>query len=253
MSFRFAVVYEHENDFNTATELADRVLCEKCEWARENITDYRQWIDKNRESLRLTWTGIKRSSKSTGVRARGFFEDGPGQADAIAARRALEYLLLEFDDTLDAVIFIRDQDDQPNRKLGLTQARNEHERSNQKPKVVIGFSIPEREAWVISGFEPIDENEKSRLTSQHELLGFDPCVNSHRLTAGKDNTATRSPKRVLRALTNGDFDRERRCWNETDLSVLRQRGAENGLANYLAEVQNHLATLIGYDPRRSKT
>jgi hypothetical protein len=160
---------------------------------------------------------------------------------------------LEFDDTLDAVIFIRDQDDQPNRKLGLTQARDEHEKSNQKPKVVIGFSIPEREAWVIAGFDPKDENEKSRLTSEHQLLSFDPCENSHRLTAGRDNSAPRSPKRVLRALTDGNFDRQRQCWNETDLSVLRRRGAENGLASYLDEVQTHLATLIGYDPRKSET
>lgn len=67
---------------------------------------------------------------------------------------------------------------------------------------------------------------------------------SHQLTAQGDHDAhgaahKRSAKRVLEQLTGGDGEREQRCWRTT-LAVLRERGAENGLASYLAEVQERL-------------
>jgi hypothetical protein len=55
-----------------------------------------------------------------------------------------------------------------------------------------------------------------------------------------------SPKRVLRQLAQNDRGRERRCWSEDSLTVLRQRGDDNGLAAYLQEVRDLLAPLIGH-------
>lgn len=49
-----------------------------------------------------------------------------------------------------------------------------------------------------------------------------------------------------RALSAGDPERERRCWQTTALTTLRERGTDNGLADYLADVQVHVAPLIGY-------
>jgi hypothetical protein len=66
-----------------------------------------------------------------------------------------------------------------------------------------------------------------------------------KFAACKDDDATRSPKRVLRALCDGDTDRERQCWRETKLATLRDRGAENGMALFLDEVRNKIARLIG--------
>jgi hypothetical protein len=104
----------------------------------------------------------------------------------------------------------------------------------------------ERESWVVSGFEPLDDSESSRLEAERRTLGFDPRWRTHELTACKADTALRSPKRVLRVLSGDDRGRERRCWTETSLGVLRERGDENGLAAYLGEVRDRLAPLIGH-------
>ena len=42
---------------------------------------------------------------------------------------------------------------------------------------------------MISGFDPQDDVEKSRLAAERQTLGFDPRVRSHELTACKDDRA----------------------------------------------------------------
>ncbi|WP_148590850.1 hypothetical protein [Aquisphaera giovannonii] len=111
--------------------------------------------------------------------------------------------------------------------------------------MVIGLAIVERESWVVSGFDPRNEDETARLEAERQRLGFDPRLRSHELTACKDDRAPRSPKRVLHELCSRDWDRERICWYETRLDALRIRGRENGLAAFLDEVRDHLAVLIG--------
>jgi hypothetical protein len=246
MTLRIAVVHEHQSDFVVSTELADRVLIAQHDWLVDYLAHSRHWISEL-EGKSLTWSGVKKSAKSLGIRAHGRFPDGPGKADAVAGRRAIEFLL-KMDDTLDAIMLIRDQDDQPERRLGLEQARAEH----GSPIIVIGFAIVEREAWVISGFEPQDPGEQARLDAERQTLGFYPHQHSHELTACKDNTAPRSPKRVLKVLTGGDTMRERRCWNETPLALLRERGTENGLFAFLEEVRIRLAPQIGHVPGMSE-
>ena len=238
---RIAVVYEAPADLEIATGLADRVLCEGDDWVEAYLPYNLAWLSTSSKGRSLTWKGIKRLALESGVTAEGHFGREPGSPDARAARRAILYLLREYPD-LDALILIRDQDDQPGRRGGLEQARNE---GHVKLPVVIGLAIVERECWVISGFHPGNPDEESRLQSERATLGFDPRDNSHELTACKDDSAKRSPKRVLRSLCGDDPERERRCWRDTPLSVLRDRGAHNGLADYLAEVHGHLAPLIG--------
>ena len=67
--------------------------------------------------------------------------------------------------------------------------------------IVIGLAITERECWVISGFDPGDDDETQKLEDEKQNLGFDPCERSHDLTACKNDRAKRSPKRVLSVLT----------------------------------------------------
>jgi hypothetical protein len=109
----------------------------------------------------------------------------------------------------------------------------------------VGLAIEERESWLISGFDPADDVEASRLETERQKLGFDPRERSHQLTACKDDNAPRSPKRVLQSLTQSEKERERLCWANTPLDILMRRGAENGLAEYLQEVRDRLAHLIG--------
>jgi hypothetical protein len=86
-----------------------------------------------------------------------------------------------------------------------------------------------------------------------QTLGFNPCLRAQDLTACKDDAATRSPKRVLDALTNGDRDRQRDCWIGTSLAVLESRGKDNGLKDYLGEVRDRLVPLITGHERKPES
>jgi hypothetical protein len=243
MSQRFAVVHEAEADFRTATELADRVLLESIDWLDEHlIADQREWIGMAAGDCRLTWKAIPRLAREVGIKAHGHFDGEPGEADAAAARRAILYLKEAIPD-LNAIVLVRDQDDQPERREGLEQARGQYHGGTV---IVIGLAVVEREAWVISGFDPQNAEETARLDIERQALGFNPCERSHELTACKDDQATRSPKRVLRQLSGDDRGRERHCWTNTPLERLREWGGENGLATYLHEVRDRLARLVGH-------
>ena len=241
MSLPFAVVHEAPADFQTATELADRVLVESIDWLEEHLLDHqRVWV-RECSVAPLTWTRIGRSARAAGIRAKGHFDGEPALEHAQAARRAIRYLQAAVPE-LAGILLIRDQDNKPERRDGLEQARRE---SGQRP-VVVGLAVVERECWVINGFDPLDDAETSRLETERQRLGLDPLVRSEELTACKNNTAPRSPKRVLRELCGDDRDREARCWRETHLDTLRSRGANNGLQEFLDEVRTKLAGLIGY-------
>jgi hypothetical protein len=243
MSLQFAVVHEAGADFQIATQLADRVLCDSIPWLDEDLLpDQRTWIAEAPDGERLTWTRIKKSAPDEGFRVHGRFDEGePALPDARAARRAIRYLRRKLP-RLDAIVLIRDQDDKPQRRDGLEQARRE---DRSKLPIVVGFAVVERECWILSGYEPEDDDETARLRAESSRLGLDPRHRNHDLTPGKDEEP-RGPKCVLRTLSTGDPDRERRCWRETPLKTLRERGIENGLAAYLDEVQSRLAPLMGH-------
>ncbi|VTR97848.1 hypothetical protein [Tuwongella immobilis] len=241
MTCRIAVVYEADGDFLTGTTLADRVFLEAIDWLEsEQLSDMREWVGEI-EGFQLKWKTIPRLASEKGIRAHGHFDGGPGAPDAAAARRALLILKPEANQFV-GIVLLRDQDHQPERRRGLEQARDEY-RGNLK--IVIGFAIVEREAWVLSGFVPQSSDEEKRLDDERKNLGFQPHEQSHKLTASKDNTAKLSPKRVWEVLTGKCQERDAACVTETSLDVLRTRGQQNGLAAYLDEVRTHLAPLIG--------
>jgi hypothetical protein len=181
-------------------------------------------------------------------RVRGHFDGSPGLPDAQAARRAIAYVRRCFN-AVDAILLIRDMDDQPERRGGLEQARAS---ASSNAKIVIGVAIVERESWILSGFDPENDDEHARLNAESQSLGFNPCLRPQELTACKDDAAKRSPKRVLAALTDGDWDRQRKCWMATSLAVLEARGQGNGLKDYLGEVRDRLVPLITGHERESE-
>lgn len=243
MTLRIAVVHEAEADFTTATELADRVIVEAVGWMTDDdIVPAREWLEFTPDGLRLSWTGIDNLALEAGIRVRGHFGKDPAEPDAKAAVRAIRYLRLVYPE-LDAVMLIRDRDDQPERIQGFAQARAVN---HDGLPIVIGLAIVTREAWVICGFDCQGDSELVLLQAVRKRLGFDPCLRSHELTAHKDITDKRSPKRALRELTADDRARERQCWFDTHLTLLRERGTDNGLADFLDDVRSRLAPLFGY-------
>jgi hypothetical protein len=252
MSLRIAVVHEAKADFAIATELADRVLVESVDWLELDVdhegsvlASRRDWISETSPGLHLTWAGIKKLAADAGIRVHGHFEGKPGSEDFAAARRAILFMKRQFSD-LSAILLIRDQDSRRERKAGLTDAARSEEKLGIP--IVVGLAIESRECWVLSGFDACDPHaaeETQRLEQVRKELGCDPRLRSQELKDGHEN-GRRSAKRVLRHLVGDDprRERERRCWRDAPLDVLRQRGEMNGLSDYLREVKTHLVPLI---------
>jgi hypothetical protein len=149
--------------------------------------------------------------------------------------------LVQRGDAIDAVLLIRDMDDQPERETGLGQARTEAQHWTRAP-IILGCANPKREVLVLCGFEPGTDDEHTSLRALRQELGLSPNERAHELDA-KDEQARRSAKRVLRVLVGDDRDREAR-WKETPLDTLRARGEQTGLRAFLAELQAHLLPLV---------
>lgn len=239
-AFVLVVVCEADADRRTACGLADRVLCEEISWIEPELLEtQRSWRGLDSGHSYVKWSQTGHLFRKSGLKAHGHFDGLPGAPDAFAARRVL-LLLRRADFTPDAVILIRDSDGDLARRTGLEQARAEW----QEPiPIVLGLAHPKREAWVLAGFEPKDEEEKKRLLTERQALGFDPSLRAHQLLASETG-ALHDAKRVLANLTGGRVAREESCWMECHLEVLEERGVENGLTAYIQEVCERLVPLF---------
>ncbi|HWO25879.1 MAG TPA: hypothetical protein VNO30_44395 [Kofleriaceae bacterium] len=178
---------------------------------------------------------------------RGHFKGRPGGAGSSMMRKALKIARVlskqQAGDPIDVVVLVWDMDQQPDdRRAGVTLARDEA-RSWTDFEIVCGFQDPEREAWVLAGFEPRDEAERARLAELQDALGFSPVEHAVRLR-DKAAGAARNIKRVLGQLTRDDPDREERCWTEPPLEILRERGEPSGLKDFLDEIERALLPLL---------
>ncbi len=237
---RIAVVCEDAPDQATACSLADRAVCEGVDWIEADVLpSLREWRGKDMHRSFLAWKHVRTVAEELHVSAHGHFSGQPGAPDARIGRLALLVVGLLHPD-LAAVLLIRDADKCAERRIGLNQARE----SGQRPfEVIIGLAVTKRECWLLAAFEPSDKAENKRLTKLKKELGFDPRAESARLSAG-DEHAKRSAKRVLRELCNGDSDRAAQAIGLTATDTLKERGRENGLAEYLHELDDRLVPLF---------
>jgi hypothetical protein len=95
----------------------------------------------------------------------------------------------------------------------------------------------ESEAWVVAGFVAENNAEKTILRELEAEHGFAPTLEPHRLTPNRQ-TDPHDAKRVCSSLfPDGTLSpRAARCWLDTPLEDLEQRGAKTGLPDYLADV-----------------
>jgi len=245
VTISIAVVCEADADFRIATDLADRVCCETIKWLDSDLVEtLRTYRGESNSKPFFCWKEIPRVAKRLRIRTHGHFRSQPGDLEAAATRRAL-HVCMASGQRPDGVILVRDSDNRP-RGEGMRQARDDFESKSGYNAIAIGVAHSKRECWVIAGFAPRTDNESARvhdLTRGATGLGFDPIAHSERLTA-TDESAKKSPKRILNALTSGDRQREEACWTETPLDTLRMRGQQNGLARYLAEVRDRIGPLF---------
>ncbi len=241
-AYTLGVVCEARADRDTACGLADRVLLEEIDWLEsEMLEGQRQWAGLTPEEPFLKWASVNKEVERVGLKGFfGHFEGGAGAADALAARKAL-LLFAGARSRPAAVLLVRDSDNDSRRRLGLEQARRD------KPwpfQVIIGVAESKRECWVLAGFKPKSPDENERLSRLQERLSFHPVQQAHRLKARTPGSKT-DAKDALDELTQGEWERERSCWEETPLPELEQHGKDTGLSEYLQEVRERLVPVLG--------
>lgn len=246
------VIVESIADAITATKLAERVLVEKVEWLEpESLQHLLKWSGLELGTEHSCWkdtNDIIDRAKKDGIpvpRFLGHGKTGTLKADGAAAMKIMnlvKLLYLKKNRKVDAVIFIRDLDNQIERRQGIEQARSEHEDKLPHVEIITGTADRMREAWVLNGFIPLDAEEKRILAEIKTKLSFDPCHEAHRLR--DDPGEDRNPKLVVKKLTGGDGIREQQCWEETDLEILRSRGNNTGLTDYLNEIEQRLISIF---------
>lgn len=242
----FVVIVEGPEDARTACALADRVVVEEGpHWLDSHTRDaMRMWTGLQRDADFTQWTDVKALARERNIRNLGFPKSGqPGGADLAQARKAIIlHVLMTEEDEAPALLLVRDTDAERQSRRDLEQAR----RQSENPEwltVVIGVAHPKREAWVLNGFDPENKDEEEMLADLKQELGCDPRADAHTLIATSTGAKTNA-KRVHGELVDPNSERERRCWEETDLTVLRERGAETGLAAFLEEVEERLLPLF---------
>ncbi|MBE9054890.1 hypothetical protein [Sphaerospermopsis sp. LEGE 08334] len=249
------VIVESGADARTATKLAERVLKEKFDWLDDDILQHCfQWTGLESGTEFSCWRDIikiiedaKEKLKYKPSRFLGHDSNGvPLKADGAASIKVLNLVrFLQRTRQIKAILFIRDLDNQPERKEGIEQARLEHLNKTPKLEIIIGAADPKREAWVLNGFIAFDD-EKVILEDIKNKLSFDPSIEPKRLrsTSEKEPERIRNIKFVVEQLTGKDMEREKQCWEETSLEILRVRGVKTGLMAYLQEVEERLSVII---------
>ncbi|HSO83128.1 hypothetical protein [Thiocapsa sp.] len=243
---RLVLIVEARADTDTASILADRVFIEgDAEWIdAETLPSLREWTGIEPRTPYTQWMGLGPLAPQHRVRVHG---RGLGP-DGAAARKALPVVLQahEQDDDIKAVVLVRDMDNQPERRTSIERARAELT-DKLAFHVAIAAPDPKREAWILYGYEPQNERETTLLENERKRLGFDPITNPERLRGDRRRATEqedRDMKLVVDCLTQGDLDRERQCLETTPLSVLKGRGQETGLADYLGEAATRLLPLL---------
>jgi len=251
----FVVIVESSADARTATKLAERLLVEKVEWLEhETLQYYFQWSGLQENTEHSCWQDInqiiqnlKQSLGFRPPRYLGHGKDGALKADGAAAIKILNLVrFLQKTRQIKAVLLIRDLDNQSERREGIEQARSEHINRQPKLEIIIGTADRMREAWVLNGFIPSNQQEKQILQEITTELRFNPCEESHRLCSNswEERDRIRNPKVVVEKLTGGRMQREQQCWEETSLELLRKKGLHTGLTADINEIEERLIPII---------
>jgi hypothetical protein len=252
----FVVIVESSADARTATKLADRVLVEKIDWLEPEILQHLfQWSGLEAGTENSCWKNINQIidnfQQSLGFRPPrylGHRKDGALKADGAAAIKIINLVrFIQKTRQIKAVLLSRDLDNQPQRREGIEQARSEQIERQPKLEIIMGTADRMREAWVLNGFIPSNQQEKQILQEITTELTFNPCEESHRLRSNswEEPDRIRNPKVVVEKLTGGRMEREQQCWEETSLEYLREKGDRTGLTAYIKEIEARLIPIIG--------
>lgn len=115
---------------------------------------------------------------------------------------------------------------------------------------VVAEATPEFDAWVLAGCDldrPPHRSQHAAVCAHMKSQGFaiDPVKEPHRLTSKKGDDP-RDAKTIAQRLlgldqqVGPDHREAQRCWEDTALKVLRERGDEAGVAAFLTDVRREV-------------
>ena len=132
----FIVIVESDADARTSTQLAERILIEKVEWLENDSIQYCfQWSGLQAGTKYSCWSDVlkiideaKKQLRFKPSRYLGHERNSePLKADGASSIKLLNLVrFLQKTRPIQAVILIRDLDNQPERRQGLEQARLKH-------------------------------------------------------------------------------------------------------------------------------
>jgi hypothetical protein len=260
---QLVIVCEDSAHYFLATELADRVLLHEAQargadWIDDrSLAHLRSFAGPDGAPGYCSMSRAKQIAEDLGrtvtvggrpIKLRGHITPGQalGPETGFWRRVLLHFAAQEAPPAL--VIVMKDTDGEHARLDGLRKALS---LVGNLP-VIVGAPHQDAEAWFVAGFQPASTLERDRHATCTGDLMFDPCQQPHRLTA-HPNDATTDAKRVLRRIAFGD---DRSCPPSPDelvglcertlrdLRVLEARGAQCGLATFLADLHERYVPLF---------
>ena len=254
---RWMIFCEAAADFRTAETLIDEVLRLRCsQWVRDlyeqNPEFVREWHGPREGLAWFDIHAIYAIARDLGVRlGYGHFNGRSAKAGArmldTIVRIRRELLRRDGGDHgSDALVVVWDMDKQGDgRRAGLAQAGGDSVLPLDVT-LVLGCPDPNREAWILAGFVPRDD-ELGQLEAARRELGFYPNERPHELPAS-DETALRNTKRVLHeALGVTTWEREQECLRIADdiaFQRLSARGSAAGLQAFLSAIEEKLVPQV---------
>jgi hypothetical protein len=179
------------------------------------------------------WLPLRRArdlAHARGFRRQGKFDGVPGAHDARLAAAVLFLLHGPGNEArLDALLFIRDLDDQPSRKLGFQQALDASPRASERT-IVAGWPREAMEAWVLCAWAP-GERGAAALRDVRRTLGYDPCLHPERMPHG------RTAKEVIARLLESTAETVEQLFESAEIEALSERGATCGLSELIRSIQ----------------
>jgi len=242
---RLLVAAEDATGDRIARHVAD-LRMQQIDWVAdsglENVREWTAFGDQPWLAIRRVRDLFRERCRGSFFGMRGSFGREQGAEDTVSMRKL--FLVVQETAAPDILIVARDVDG-TDRREGFDRAR----RSGGWSFDIVGaLAQPEAEAWLICTWAPHDELGQRCLAELRQELGFDPVAESHRLTST-------SPSRKDAKDIRGRFDAvgpdTASVFEASDVATQRQRGAQNGLASYLRELDQKVAPRLGeHGPHR---
>ena len=250
MPLRIAVIAEAHYDFRVVSTLFDRAALESKdmpEWIRDDPQQFeveRVFSGINEAEEFTVRKSVKSRSKNFGKGFQNVSKFGTGLGDDLRDTERCVSLAVLADQKLNILLLSRDSDGKSERLESWRKVKEKFQ-NEISFQIVLASQHCKLEAWILNGFVPNNSKEEQRLKEMRQELGFPPVEQAEKLWAGRG--AKKCPKRVLSLLCDKDREREERCWNETDLKILRENGTNTGLSAFLEDVENSCVPMFSMD------